>query len=57
MEGIHLMRKTILALLLCVLLAALSGCAAPQLIDAPTQAPPGFGVPTATTEPTAAPQG
>jgi hypothetical protein len=57
MEGMHLMRKIILALLLCVLLAALSGCAAPQLTDAPTQAPVGYGVPTATIEPTAVPQG
>ncbi len=52
-----MMRKINLALLLCVLLAALSGCASPQLYDVPTQAPPGFGVPTATITPTTVPQG
>jgi hypothetical protein len=55
--GNAMIRKISLALLLCVLLAALSGCAAPQLFDMPTQAPPGYGSPTATPEPTAVPQG
>jgi hypothetical protein len=56
MEGIHLMRKICLALLLCVLLAALSGCASPQLFDMATQKPADYGLPTPTIEPTAVPQ-
>jgi hypothetical protein len=36
-------RKLSLVLLLCVLLAALSGCASPELFDTATQAPPGYG--------------
>lgn len=51
-----MMRKISLALLLCVLLAALSGCASPQLTFE-TQAPPGYGTPTPTIEPAAEPQG
>ncbi len=50
-----MMRKISLALLLCVLLAALSGCASPQLFA--TQAPPGFNVPTPTIVPSPNPQG
>ncbi len=52
-----MMRKISLVLLLCVLLAALSGCASPQLFDMATQAPAGYGLPTPTIEPTAVPQG
>lgn len=52
-----MMRKIILALLLCVLLAALSGCASPQLFDMATQKPADYGLPTPTIEPTAVPQG
>jgi len=50
------MRKIGLALLLCILLAVLSSCA-PQELSFPTQAPPGFGLPTPTVQPTPEPQG
>jgi hypothetical protein len=55
--GNAMIRKISLALLLCVLLAALYGCASPQAFNMPTQAPPGYGSPTATPDPTAVPQG
>ena len=52
-----MIRKISLALLLCVLLAALYGCASPQLFDVATQAPPGFGMNTPTDPPTQEPLG
>ncbi len=51
-----MLRKISLALLLCVLLAALSGCASEELFF-PTQAPPNMNQPTATPSPTPEAQG
>ena len=44
-------RKIALALLLCALALALSGCASEQLFPEVTAVPPGYGMPTPTVEP------
>ena len=52
-----MMRKISLALLLCALLAALYGCAAPGAFPVATQAQPGFGLNTPAVTPTEEPLG
>ena len=51
-----MMRKIGLALLLCVLLAALSGCAAPEIIPMATQQPANYGLTPPTNQPTNEPE-